>query len=805
MPSQDTFEAPAGVVTLTVHNAESGLSHSIILGPGEDGIEDLKRKLAASAEITADNQILLAGPPFHYLDPLYKRAPLPEGQQIFLYDRSLIIQGGDGNPDDLDTNLASLEPPPPTIPTDPSPRPPTLLAGSAGVGDSSPLLQTISTFERQFMLALDKGRAYAEAAPSRVVAAQEAVRIARTRDSARLAALSNLSVHQESLRAEYLQICKTLEDQKQRHDTLLRRFDEDLERLGAIRLHPALVAVSEGRTTLLDCIPMDRERALLGSCQQSHRLMATRTGEMMAAWERVSSGKVVGDSPRIWLPSDDDLARGNAWVAEQEHRLTQLRENYDAALKTATGLGFDSGLAMGAIHELNTLFTAQQGVVPAMIAADSSLRQLAARGEAAALLSHSHLRKALQEVAHIQCEIQGVQNWTRFMARALEQKEEQFSHLAKLHHMPAAYEAFLNEVVRRKAHHKLIKATISEVVESCAALRSREIVARDAFRRNHLINLPMLFLDLAPGLTQQQPPHFDPNLMELDSDSSPKLPNIQVVDIADSSTDAMVFQPDGDVGRGANTTKRKSDAALAYENGLLRAEVLRLKGLLQEEREKMQTGEEEEEVSSEEAETELEALRRGLSHMEGMVRSWAAQDDEMGEGEGHEGQQGGSSSRTTPTPIRTGREGHEVLASRVSAVESALRAWQDRFKRVMMEVDHRGEEISSLTAELGNIAHARISFRSFHVGDTVLFLPTTSHMGHSIYLAFHEGCPHYYLSRESLAEAAHADGGGPPDFILSKILMLEEMEAGESPESNPYGIAPGTMYHVVTATKWMDE
>ena len=63
--------------------------------------------------------------------------------------------------------------------------------------------------------------------------------------------------------------------------------------------------------------------------------------------------------------------------------------------------------------------------------------------------------------------------------------------------------------------------------------------------------------------------------------------------------------------------------------------------------------------------------------------------------------------------------------------------------------------------------------------------------GKRIYLAFHSGCPHRYLSPDCI--------NGTPDFILARIVLQEEFVAGAVDSANPFGLQVGTKYWVLTA------
>lgn len=98
----------------------------------------------------------------------------------------------------------------------------------------------------------------------------------------------------------------------------------------------------------------------------------------------------------------------------------------------------------------------------------------------------------------------------------------------------------------------------------------------------------------------------------------------------------------------------------------------------------------------------------------------------------------------------------------------------------------------------------KISFMEFNVGDVALFLPTSQKGENRVYLAFHSKCPHHYLSHESL-ESLRANGGKFPDFILGKIVYIEELCAGEPHDTsaNPYGLQPGTIFRVLHVSSEM--
>lgn len=85
-----------------------------------------------------------------------------------------------------------------------------------------------------------------------------------------------------------------------------------------------------------------------------------------------------------------------------------------------------------------------------------------------------------------------------------------------------------------------------------------------------------------------------------------------------------------------------------------------------------------------------------------------------------------------------------------------------------------------------------ICYKSFSCGSVALFVPTPF----GDYIAFHEGCPHYYLSEESIA-ASKKDDRNPP-YVLGHIVYIDDHETTN--ELNPYCLREGTRYHVVSVT-----
>ncbi|CEG46170.1 hypothetical protein F443_07841 [Plasmopara halstedii] len=119
------------------------------------------------------------------------------------------------------------------------------------------------------------------------------------------------------------------------------------------------------------------------------------------------------------------------------------------------------------------------------------------------------------------------------------------------------------------------------------------------------------------------------------------------------------------------------------------------------------------------------------------------------------------------------------------------------------ELSKRRSDLSLVESELDTKDSFKISFRSFSVNDLALFLPTSAPGSEAqrVYLAFHLGCPHRFLSEESISSFSH-DGQRYPDYVVGRIVLIDEQIATEV--SNPFALHLGTTFYVLTPPALMD-
>lgn len=98
---------------------------------------------------------------------------------------------------------------------------------------------------------------------------------------------------------------------------------------------------------------------------------------------------------------------------------------------------------------------------------------------------------------------------------------------------------------------------------------------------------------------------------------------------------------------------------------------------------------------------------------------------------------------------------------------------------------------STTTPVLVDSSNAKISCANFDTHSICLFFHTGSH---ECFLAFNCGCPHYYLSKESILSAKSKSP--MPAYIFGEVVYTVEKIATES--VNPYKLTIGTTYYEVT-------
>lgn len=453
------------------------------------------------------------------------------------------------------------------------------------------------------------------------------------------------------------------------------------------------------------------------------------------------------------------------------------------------------------------------------------------------------LRKALQDISKLQRAIVDLKTHLRLRTEALGQQQKDFAHIELVHRLPAAYDAFVAEVERRRAYDQLATQRTDATNGQLAAMRDRETGLRERFLQETGPFLPPCFVNtFLPSLFQKPP-----RLTVEASAVSPELPDLGAApDRPASSTMGSTLSP---AGTAAAATAAADPTATATVEDDARGGSLILTPALDPE--------------EEEGGAEVADLRRKVTELELEAATLRAQVALLSQ----RGSVGQTTSPHTPppavesphpapnsTPLPPPLEGRQdadedlaELEQVVAAIESVLpplavgpdqlESKQDDDGRdqraaadgggggggaVVARRDSGGGDLVTVaetprllalrdaTSALRRVheriqddavAHLEmISWRRFRLHDVALFLPLPKKGEHRNYLAFHENCPHHYLSQESTEFFKSSSRNSYPEFIVGKIILIDSFTAGPkgNHESNPFGIPEHTEFHILT-------
>lgn len=128
-----------------------------------------------------------------------------------------------------------------------------------------------------------------------------------------------------------------------------------------------------------------------------------------------------------------------------------------------------------------------------------------------------------------------------------------------------------------------------------------------------------------------------------------------------------------------------------------------------------------------------------------------------------------------------------LIRSLASAKAFDLDAFAETINRVVVRL----KRYTKGYKHMRDISRTKITFTDFQKGDVALFLPTRDPSRRS-YAAFNVNAPHHFLK----ADGNRREWSDNRDWIMARITTCEEVVAGETPETNPFGITPGLRYQV---------
>ncbi|KAK7232798.1 autophagy protein 17 [Aureococcus anophagefferens] len=778
--------------------------------------------------------------------------------RVFAYDRAAIKAGGDGpqrhgGADAADGRVA-LEAlvVPRTLPEarrlgllddDGEMRESDAMAGSptdtlsvaGSPGEGGPLQRALGDFASQFKLRLAQGRAYARAATNRAAACRGLADRAAVRSAAVAAALLNLGDHGGALSSAH----GALAAKARRHGDVqrdaLERFEDDLDALGRRALHPALArAVFDGDArahTLAECVPAERVRKWAEHCARTLAAVeadGARVGGLVADVAGRVDALVAPETTRSMRDRVDGLeaaAAAVAALAEDQRRAVDdldgderdasrlaagarsgvledsgsgeeptscmstsatspkntppnadlggffpahrggLLDDSDAAGSESGTFGRGSTGALDACRELQTRWESRDRSLPAIKATEKAVRD-GAKGCAleAEALADGALRR-VRDVADAQSRIHGARS--RHLAAfgdALRDKAAHFAQLDAVRRLPRAHAALCLEVARRRAYGVAAVAAVRGAADAVAALRDAEHERRLRFARSHGQRLPRALLKAVPALLEAPAtfsPTFDPET------SAEPLPDVALSDLAPDGTPLSSADP-------ADQVQEKRPRAWSCESAVGNAGAATTPGSTPPKRDP--------DVRMAEATAtygEDEARRAGGSVIYGdRDRDECSDDPDDCEAENR------------ALRARCAKLEVELAALRAEALEkprggkpaeSDSDDFDERDDDVPETLGRRGRALSEDSAEVKR----DLAAAARGIGDLEAALG----------LEYARAAPPV-RSGASIAAIREAHQRYP-DFILGRVTRAEPRDVTNDPDSNPYRLPLGTVFHVL--------
>ncbi len=738
-------------------------------------VQNIQRHLAAV--IPKEDQILLLGPPYkvpkdHFLrspdildalhlgdledDPtrpinaidsvhtnsnLMLRKPIlattekSGSRRLFLFSKQTLTESA---PDPLPCSLKPLDL---DLPTKPDPSP---ILYNDSTQATSPLHQALSIYERRFMLHVCQGKAYADGSDLRLQSARNCVMEQAVMIRALRAAVSNLSDHWNNAtrtRAEFT----TLYVQKMNeHGKILNGIDEILDDLSHISLHQELKAIARinGRVmeTLLDTVPVERERKWASQCQTAYTTLQGHFEELKLEFDDLTTSSNREEEAHFDLGAEGMVKTLDMEVEDimvkisdcQADRLQSLTEDHKKVVSLVLNALQDDGRVQATFTTLESMSKASAEILPSMEKDDLQLKNVMVKVADAKTKAMIRMNIRLRQISQAQRKIQRVLKTVSGLRAALSQQCENMTHVEHLVKLPIAYRDFLTEIGRRLEYGEAITSISKAMFDRLASMRIEEVKAREKFLHGSGRHLMPSFFEIFVPTLATQPPMFTPQLPAMGEFDS--LPRLQACE-----QDSFTAQP------------RDNDTPV---QGNINAD------------------------TTQEASSLTESLPQYDVDKEDTVGSSISKDT------------AGSASVIISV---AGQSGGDIIMDKSNTIQNELMKAREDYERVKRQLDQTNAALVEIKKdkELGKICD-KISHSSFCVGDVALFMPTgRGSGGKRTYLAFHSNCPHRYLSTDSIA--------GNPDYVLGRVVYQEELVAGAiGTDANPHGLISGTKFWILT-------
>jgi len=507
-----------------VREAGSGDIYTIRLDTVAFSLHALRTCLSTFSGIPPSDQILLIGPPYKPLESKFTFNLQENGQLIFLYDRRKFS-------DDFlsmsDIRLKPFDIPEPGLTGNPM---------SLSLGDStSPILRVIPDYERQYLMHLRKGEAFLDASEEAGASCRRCVAQMEVQCQAMEALISSLTEHYNITQSNFECIRRKQSLLQHNHISLLDFFDQNLSRLGRVPLHPTLRNSTDASwmcNTLLDTVPMDKERAWVDKCRHAHRKIHENLAHLQKIFVAIAEDLKDVDVSELRKDVQGSIKLMEsieARIHTQRFCMRELREAYrnihdslstivdrslisDNLRNTSEYMSLVQSTEDESANIVKSLASgARKQEVEVILLMETRCRDIMKDKDVIAEAKNKltrAIRHTMQQTAVIQSDIRfKLKTSLEWIYERVREHNGYFKHLQNIRFLPEAYRDFLYEVIRRRQYTEEFEAIVEDYETKISTIRNEETKNREHFLSTVGCCLPPLFFDRVPSL-DEKPPRF---------------------------------------------------------------------------------------------------------------------------------------------------------------------------------------------------------------------------------------------------------------------------------------------------------
>ncbi|KAF8691275.1 hypothetical protein HU200_040400 [Digitaria exilis] len=507
---------------LLVHVAENG--HTLeIRCFGDTLVEAVQQSIELHCGIPPGDQRLLCGnTSLDGAHPLaYYRLPRDD-REVFLYNKARL--------------QADSRPPPPEsvyIPEPKFPPPPRLQDSPPPEVSADPALKALVSYETRFRYHFQVANAVYRCSDTKFELCKRLLREQQVQERALDTARSNLEHTFRKVSQRYSEFVRCFSQQHRAHMEMLTNFERDLQKLRAVRLHPALQF--EGRQCLLDLLKENDMRRLADGCFSSQKQFEMKVSQLKANFlelkRRVENLFNVMSSSGC-KDLEKLIKEHQGVISEQKSIMQSLSKDVDTSKKlvddcsscqlSASLRPHDAVSAVGRIYEVH-----EKDNLPRIRNFDNVLTKLLEKCRDKKNEMNTLVHISMQRVKSTQMSIRDIMNELIAFQEGMSHQDD-FANLKIVSGLGHAYRACLAEVARRKSYFKLYTGLAGTYAEKLATECETEKARREDFYRTWVKYIPddimgSMGLFDSPSQCDIKVTPFDRDLLPIDVDDVEKL------------------------------------------------------------------------------------------------------------------------------------------------------------------------------------------------------------------------------------------------------------------------------------------